>query len=717
MSGYIGVQPVPQATQRREYFTATSGQATFNTNGYTPNYIDVYMNGVKLSPADFTASNGSDVVLASGATTGDLVQVVSFTPFNVANQTFIGDVNLSSGAYKIGGTTVIDSSRNATFTTVTSGGLTSSGGVSIQNDAASFSISNAAADRYQRFRRNSSNSLILDKYNGSTTTNTAKFDENGDISFYEDTGTTAKFFWDSSAEQLAITNDFDSTALKITKGNNSGNALEIFNSGSSRSLQIDHNVDNSGTVDDIVRIRSNGTTVFEIENSGNVGIGTDSPSSKLHLNGTGATDAKIELQSGTGVASLDGRYGNLILSSDEDNVVAGSLMAFRVDNSEAMRITADGNVGIGTSSPSAKLQIEGTFSIRSSSNQSFNDSNNANNLTMTDSKAHFNIDGADKDFQISSDNLSHALFVQGSDGSVGINKQSPAVPLDVTGTLQASGRFLTASGSVTSGYQFSGDGDTGMYQSSVNNINFSTANVHRITIGSTGKVGIGDTATNPVSRLEVRDLNDSGDFVGATITNVSSNNAISGVAFKAYDWVQSGIYHHRGTSSASALTLATNPNTNDLSVGGLVPRLNIDNAGRVTTPYQPSFYVKDLAFSSGANSAGTAGTILHNTGAHYSTSTGRFTAPVAGAYIFYGSVQMFNSGTSTYVDVTFYKNGTQYGIEFVSGKVQSGGHYNDHHTQEGMAVIYCNASDYVNIRATRGARNQTQNVFGGYLIG
>ena len=118
MSGYIGVQPVPQATQRREYFTATNGQTTFNTNGYTPNYIDVYMNGVKLSPADFTASNGSDVVLASGATTGDLVQVVSFTPFNVANQTFIGDVNLSSGAYKIGGNTVIDSSRNATFATV-----------------------------------------------------------------------------------------------------------------------------------------------------------------------------------------------------------------------------------------------------------------------------------------------------------------------------------------------------------------------------------------------------------------------------------------------------------------------------------------------------------------------------------------------------------------------------------------------------------------------
>lgn len=114
MSGYIGVQPVPQATQRREYFTATSGQTTFNTNGYTPGYIDVFMNGVKLSPSDFTATNGSDVVLASGATTGDLLQVISFTPFNVANQTFVGNVNLSSGAYQIGGNTVIDSSREIT---------------------------------------------------------------------------------------------------------------------------------------------------------------------------------------------------------------------------------------------------------------------------------------------------------------------------------------------------------------------------------------------------------------------------------------------------------------------------------------------------------------------------------------------------------------------------------------------------------------------------
>ena len=104
--------------------------------------------------------------------------------------------------------------------TITSDGLTVDGGVSIQNDAASFSISNAAVDRYQRFRRNASNSLILDKYNGSTTTNTAKFDENGDISFFEDTGTTAKFFWDASAESLGIGTSSPSARLHIKESSN-----------------------------------------------------------------------------------------------------------------------------------------------------------------------------------------------------------------------------------------------------------------------------------------------------------------------------------------------------------------------------------------------------------------------------------------------------------------------------------------------------------------
>ena len=95
MAGYLGAIPVPQATQHRESFTATSGQTTFNTAGYTVGFLDVYLNGSHLSPADFTATNGSDVVLASGASTGDVCDIISYTAFEVADQTFTGTTTLT----------------------------------------------------------------------------------------------------------------------------------------------------------------------------------------------------------------------------------------------------------------------------------------------------------------------------------------------------------------------------------------------------------------------------------------------------------------------------------------------------------------------------------------------------------------------------------------------------------------------------------------------
>ena len=98
MAGYIGTTPVPQATQHRESFTATGGQTSFATVGYTPQFIDVYLNGVKLAPADFTATNGSDVVLASGATASDILEIVAYTPFEVADQTFTGTTTANNFA-------------------------------------------------------------------------------------------------------------------------------------------------------------------------------------------------------------------------------------------------------------------------------------------------------------------------------------------------------------------------------------------------------------------------------------------------------------------------------------------------------------------------------------------------------------------------------------------------------------------------------------------
>jgi hypothetical protein len=88
MSGYIGNIPVPQATQTRQSFTATASQTTFNTAGYTAGFIDVFLNGIKLvDGTDYTATNGSDVVLTTGAALDDVLDVVAYTAFDVANNT------------------------------------------------------------------------------------------------------------------------------------------------------------------------------------------------------------------------------------------------------------------------------------------------------------------------------------------------------------------------------------------------------------------------------------------------------------------------------------------------------------------------------------------------------------------------------------------------------------------------------------------------------
>ena len=93
---YIGNQPVPQATQTRDRFVATASQTSFATSGYTPGFLDVYLNGVKLDSTDYTATNGSDVVLASGATSGDIVEVVAFSAFEIAR---LYDSSTSSTGY------------------------------------------------------------------------------------------------------------------------------------------------------------------------------------------------------------------------------------------------------------------------------------------------------------------------------------------------------------------------------------------------------------------------------------------------------------------------------------------------------------------------------------------------------------------------------------------------------------------------------------------
>lgn len=66
-------------------FTATAGQTTFTPPSYTVGFIQVFRNGVLLGSADYTATNGTTVVLTTGATAGDLVTTISFYISSVLN--------------------------------------------------------------------------------------------------------------------------------------------------------------------------------------------------------------------------------------------------------------------------------------------------------------------------------------------------------------------------------------------------------------------------------------------------------------------------------------------------------------------------------------------------------------------------------------------------------------------------------------------------------
>lgn len=81
-------------TLSRQNYTATGGQTTFNID-YDVGFVDVYLNGVKLVVGtDFTATTGSSIVLASGATAGDKVDILAFGSFAVADAMSVADADL-----------------------------------------------------------------------------------------------------------------------------------------------------------------------------------------------------------------------------------------------------------------------------------------------------------------------------------------------------------------------------------------------------------------------------------------------------------------------------------------------------------------------------------------------------------------------------------------------------------------------------------------------
>ena len=96
-SNFINAGSSINGTAQRVQFTATAGQTTFAVT-YDAGFVDVYLNGIKLIVGtDFTATNGTSIVLASGAALNDTVDIVAYGTFSLNNTSINALTDVSLG--------------------------------------------------------------------------------------------------------------------------------------------------------------------------------------------------------------------------------------------------------------------------------------------------------------------------------------------------------------------------------------------------------------------------------------------------------------------------------------------------------------------------------------------------------------------------------------------------------------------------------------------
>ena len=148
-SGWAAAGSTVNGTSARYNYTATNNQTTFTgadtageTLAYDAGFVDVYLNGVRLSAADITTTSGTSIVLATGAATGDILDIVGYGTFNVAA---VNGSAINAGTINVARlpSTVLNSNidlTNLSGTNITSGTvpnarLTGTGAITINGSA------------------------------------------------------------------------------------------------------------------------------------------------------------------------------------------------------------------------------------------------------------------------------------------------------------------------------------------------------------------------------------------------------------------------------------------------------------------------------------------------------------------------------------------------------------------------------------------------------
>jgi len=376
---YLGKSPTQGVRQRYQY-TATAGQTTFSgtdsdnlTLTYTDaNFVDVYQNGVLLKGGgtDYTATTGTSVVLATGASVSDVIEIIVYDVFAVANHVKkSGDI--MTGQLQI-------------LTTDNSAGLLLESSDADANDAP-----------------------IIDLYRNSASP--ADNDDIGQIQFNGQNDAGEKILYASIFGEISDASDSTEDGAIILNLEKGGALLRM------AKLGTDEHVFNTNGLDIDFRVRSDDNDHMLFVDAGNdhVNIGTSTDyGGVLNVLSTDANDTLTLVSTDNG----SNAGPDLVLfrdsSSPADNDFMGSIN-FRGDDSGGNVSTYAQIIARALDVTSATEDGQLLFVIDKAGTL-------VSGLNVGSSEVVVNDDSADMDLRVESNNNANMLFVDGGNDHVNI---------------------------------------------------------------------------------------------------------------------------------------------------------------------------------------------------------------------------------------------------------------------------------------------------------